>query len=348
MFSYLKSTGICTLVLDIYETNSKISGYSIRKAIPILAQERPKKQISHDYQNSEKQTLVDEFKFGIGFSLYAVYYYWSHIEEAPITHRKRFIAFSQSQFQKIADFETQMQVNLLKDKIIRTNHPYYNIVIDVLQKLFNSNRDIPQLNKLANWSVSIVEDDAKNAFVLPNGQIFVFTGMLKIIENTDQLGIVLSHEMAHVLLGHAIELVSYAQILDLAVIVVMGALWAFLPTDGLAIVSQWFYQKVVDIMLHMPYNRKLEKEADFVGLELASKACFDVREAVNFWKIMEENQRKSKKLAENPPEWLSTHPSSSNRARSLDDLMPEALKTREKCQCPRLSGKDPRARHYSI
>ncbi|KAK2175184.1 hypothetical protein NP493_745g01028 [Ridgeia piscesae] len=52
----------------------------------------------------------------------------------------------------------------------------------------------------------------------------------------------------------------------------MAAIWAFMPSDGFAVLGQWFYNKVVQLLLHLPYSRKLEMEADEVGLHLAAKA----------------------------------------------------------------------------
>ena len=45
----------------------------------------------------------------------------------------------------------------------------------------------------------MVEDDVQNAFVLPNGNIFIFTGMLEICDNDDQLAMILAHEMGNCL-----------------------------------------------------------------------------------------------------------------------------------------------------
>ena len=54
----------------------------------------------------------------------------------------------------------------------------------------------------------MIDDTEKNAFVLPSGNIFVYTGMLSVCSNDDELGIVLAHEIAHTVLKHASELLS--------------------------------------------------------------------------------------------------------------------------------------------
>ena len=43
------------------------------------------------------------------------------------------------------------------------------------------------------------------------------------------------------------EQLSYTQLLDYLVILVMAAIWFIMPSDGIAVVTQWFYNKVMDV-----------------------------------------------------------------------------------------------------
>ena len=97
----------------------------------------------------------------------------------------------------------------------------------------------------------------------------------------------------------------------------MAVLWAFLPNDGIAFVTQWFLSKVSKLVFELPYNRLQEQEADEVGLTLAANACYDVREASVFWgkwyldDILHEDiitKSYRKKGVVLPPEFISTHP----------------------------------------
>ncbi|XP_064624426.1 metalloendopeptidase OMA1, mitochondrial-like [Lineus longissimus] len=263
--------------------------------------------------------------------------YVVHVKEAPITGRKRFIAVTDDQYLKIAQFEADLQIELLKSHFLAADHPASQAVLEVATRLYHTNQDIPQVKNLT-FSVAVVdEDDTVNAFVLPTGHIFVFTGLLKAMHNEDQLAVILGHEMAHAILSHGAEQLSFAHLIDFFVIATMAAIWALLPNDGWAIVTQWFYNKVVAILLDMPYSRKLEVEADEVGLQLAAKACFDVREAPAFWTYM---TFKNEEL----PDWLSTHPNHSKRAEALDEIVPEAIRLRASCDCGQLPKEDPRNR----
>ena len=85
----------------------------------------------------------------------------------------------------------------------------------------------------------------------------------------------------------------------------------------------------------------METEADIVGMELASKACFDIREAPAFWAKMKLIERKEYPNIPDLPEYLSTHPCNWDRHEYLTDILPEALERRSTCGCNKLTGPDP-------
>lgn len=78
---------------------------------------------------------------------------------------------------------------------------------------------------------------------------------------------------------------------------------------------------VKNIVLDLPFSRTCEKEADYIGLLLMAKSCFKPEDAINFWKSMESNSSVLKNYAAN---FLSTHPSHSNRIRLLNNWISQA------------------------
>ncbi|HSG53091.1 MAG TPA: M48 family metallopeptidase, partial [Rheinheimera sp.] len=62
-----------------------------------------------------------------------------------------------------------------------------------------------------NWEIVVFESDQVNAFALPGGKIGVYTGLLKVAENQDQLAAVIGHEIGHVIAGHSNERLSTDQ-----------------------------------------------------------------------------------------------------------------------------------------
>jgi len=272
---------------------------------------------------------------GIG----AVYIYF-HIEQAPVTGRWRYVALTQNQFKKAVDYEVELIMKMAEGKILSDMDQRSLSVIKCVKKLIHANQDIACVHDHA-WKTFVIDDDNTiNAFVTPTGKIFVFTGILKTFSNIDQLAIVLSHEIAHAVLEHGVEQYSFTQLIDFAMIVALAAIWTIIPSNGIALVTSWFFNHLFNLSMQLPYSRKLETEADEVGLQLAAKACYDVREAYAYWADM--STRELTQGAMPIPDFISSHPNHSTRAQRLDLYVPEAMEIRKKCDCPPLSHRDPR------
>ena len=69
-----------------------------------------------------------------------------------------------------------------------------------------------------------------------------------------------------------------------------------------------------------PFGRKQETEADYLGLIFASLSGYDIRETIYIWERMKEAHK-----GQEPPEWMSTHPSSSRRIEALKNWIPEII-----------------------
>ncbi len=142
--------------------------------------------------------------------------------------------------------------------------------------------------------------ETQNAFVLPGGKVFVFSGILQLTRNDSGLAAVLGHEIAHNLANHVGERMSS----DLGTNFLM---WPMIiltaPFGGLPLLMQLFGWGALDLAFGRPMNRRQETEADYIGLMMMAEACYDPREAASFWARMEKAHQME------PPEWLSTHPS---------------------------------------
>lgn len=142
-------------------------------------------------------------------TLSTVYYYQSHLQNTPITNRKRFIAFTNEQFKIINEIELEAKLEEFSNRLLNNNHPITKRVARVAKQLINGNKDIKQIED-HEWTVSVIDDlNMVNAFVLASGNIFVYSGILKLCKNDDQLGIILSHEISHAILSHGLEMVPF-------------------------------------------------------------------------------------------------------------------------------------------
>ncbi|KAI9679635.1 MAG: hypothetical protein M1829_001597 [Trizodia sp. TS-e1964] len=152
-----------------------------------------------------------------------------------------------------------------------------------------------------NWEVFVIDDaKEKNAFVIPGGKVFVFSGILPICKDDDGLAAVLGHEIAHNVAHHAAERMSSMYVLSA---VQIAASFFGIP--------DFFGAAIIDLAFSKPGTRKQEAEADYIGLLMMAESCYDPRAAVEIWRRMEEAQRDS------IPQFLSTHPSNENRRQKI-------------------------------
>ena len=177
------------------------------------------------------------------------------------------------------------------------------------------------------WEFAVIQDDKMvNAFALPGGKVAIFTGILKHTKDDAGLATVMGHEVAHALQRHGVERMSRS-ILDQ--IAQLGALGAAASGNVNAGAIQGLLG-AYGVNVSLPFNRKQESEADYVGLRLMAQAGYDPREAVPFWERMSGCPREMiGKLCfrsqQAIPEFLSTHPSDLTRINQIEAWLPEAL-----------------------
>ncbi|NXC03408.1 OMA1 Metalloendopeptidase, partial [Orthonyx spaldingii] len=311
-----------------------ILGRSIRKWWKALPPNK-RELFKENARKNKWKILLGVSSLGVVF----VMFYFTHLEETPITGRARLLVFGKEHFRELSQMEYDMWMEQFRSQLLPETDARYQVVERIVGLLSESNKDIPQISALK-WVIHVVDEPAINAFVFPNGQVCVFTGLLDAVSDIHQLSFILGHEIAHAVLEHAVKKASLVHFLDFLSLIFLTMIWAICPRDSLAVVGQWIQSKLQEFMFDRPYSRTLEAEADKVGLQFAAKACVDVRASSVFWQQLElaETIEGQPKL----PEWLSTHPSHENRAEHLERLIPEALKIRESCNCPSLSGPDPR------
>ncbi len=222
----------------------------------------------------------------------------------PYTHRNQLLLISPQQELQMG-LQAERQI-LQKAKISR--NPHYNRLVQRVAKRIAQAAE-KDFHPGFQWRFYVLESPQINAFCLPGGKIFVYTGLLKLIDNEDQLAAVIGHEVAHAILRHGSERVSMAMLGNLGKellakgLQISGTKWG--PLFDLAYGVGTTYGVIY------PYSRKFEYEADQLGLYLMYKACYDPKEAIKFWyKMMRASRAKV-------PEFLSTHPSDMHRIKAL-------------------------------
>lgn len=163
------------------------------------------------------------------------------------------------------------------------------------------------------WEVHIIQAETMNAYVMLGGKIVFYSGIIDNLKLTDaEIAAIMGHEMAHALREHSREKLSRSMATG-GVISIASA--AFGLSAGQAQVAQL----AGDVGLSLPHSRTQESEADKIGLELMARAGYNPNAAVSLW------QKMQAKSGSSGPQFLSTHPSSSNRIKQIQDLLPAVM-----------------------
>lgn len=239
---------------------------------------------------------------GVGFAVWI-----THREEAPMTKRKRFIFFREETVRKLSEGEFRSIQRQFEGRILPKNHPLTQAVAEVGSRIAAAS-DLQGLQ----WEFFVVDAPKDmNAFVLPCGKVFVFTGLFRAIENRDALAAVIGHEVGHIVAKHQNEALSQSLILAapfyLAAIFLLGG-------------YNDFVSLVYDLGVKLRGSRKRELEADYIGLHLMAKACYDPRHAPRVFQKLGRMQKELKLL-----KYVSTHPLSEERVKNLEKYLPEAI-----------------------
>lgn len=268
----------------------------------------------------------------VGFCLY-------NLENAPVTNRLRLLWIPFWLEAKIGDYSYRQIMSEYGNQILPTSDPLYRRVSNVMNKLLESaisnTPDQSQREHLKSlpWTIHIIQVDPNkvppNAFILPNGKIFIFLSILGICGNDDGLATVLSHELSHQLARHTSEQLS-KQPFYLALLAIM-----YMATG-----VDWLSSVFINGVLKMPASREMEVEADHIGCTLMARLCFNIHESVKFWQRMsdweaqaEVRSRGGGVAAASLQEFFLTHPGTPRRIANIEKWMPELENIRESSGC---------------
>jgi len=165
-----------------------------------------------------------------------------------------------------------------------------------------------------NWEYILIDDKkVKNAWCMPGGKIAIYTGILDVTKNIDGLASVMGHEIAHAVAKHSVERASRGVLVNTTT-----QLFDIFSGGKLSQVNRVTGMNTVGLLSQIgimnPFSRTQETEADYLGMIFASLSGYDIRETKRLW----ERMKKANKGKE-PPQFMSTHPSSSKRIQDLTE-----------------------------
>ncbi|KAJ6489946.1 peptidase family M48-domain-containing protein [Mycena sanguinolenta] len=278
---------------------------------------------------------------GVTAGLLAGGFYVSHLENAPETGRRRFMAVSKKQEELLREQALQETLEQYRGRILPFDHPLSRQVRRITRRIITASNlgyiagesddpdapgldtwgaamegldlpgaEIPRpptMHRDKKWVVLVVDDmNFVNAFAAP-GLVCVSTGIMPVARNEEGLAAVIGHEIGHVAMRHSAEMLSQSKLL--------------LPIMGLLVllgIDFGFSSLLTQVLHSLPHSRALETEADKVGLKLMSRACYDPGAAPRFFADLGRVEQGSM------PSFLRTHPATSERIAHLKTLLPES------------------------
>ena len=242
---------------------------------------------------------------------------------APITDRKQLKLIPESKLnaQAAQIYEKVKE----KEKLIKSGNTL-NEIKEIGKKMEDSiseyfyQQDLNDPTSNFQWEYILIDNKkVKNAWCMPGGKIAVYSGLLDITKNKNGLAAVMGHEVAHAVAKHSVERASRGVLINttfqITDILTGGKISQVNRTTGMDTVGL-----LAQLGLMNPFNRKQESEADYLGLIFSSLSGFDIRETTKIWERMKEAKK-----GKEPPEFMSTHPSSTNRIKQINEWMNEII-----------------------
>src|SRR6056300_209139 len=236
---------------------------------------------------------------------------------APITERRQLKIIPESKLNaQAAEIYEKVKE---KEKLI-TDTKQIDEIKEIGKKMENAIGEYFYKEKLNDptvnfdWDYILIDNKkVKNAWCMPGGKIAAYTGILDVTKNTNGLASVMGHEIAHAVAKHSVERASRSALLQTGTSLIdifsggkLGQINQATGMNTVGLLSQ--------IGIMNPFSRTQESEADYLGMIFASLSGFDIRETKKLWERM-----KAENKGKEPPQFMSTHPSSSKRIKDLSE-----------------------------
>lgn len=155
------------------------------------------------------------------------------------------------------------------------------------------------------WELTIIDQpDVLNAFATPGGYIYVYTGLIKYLDNADDLAGVMGHEIAHADRRHSVNQMKKAYGVQILASIVLGGETTALKEMAVGLAAN---------AATLSFSREDEAEADAASVEYLDETSFACNGAAEFFRKLEAEG------GSGVPEFLSTHPDPANRVEDIDE-----------------------------
>ena len=239
------------------------------------------------------------------------------LAQDPTPQTKAVDEANEFKFGKV-DLELLEQVDLLDARFEREGLVLEDVSVNAYLRhiggvLVPRDREIENVK----WKFRALRDPQPNAFALPNGSIYVTTGLLSLVDNESEVAAVLAHEMTHVLRRHT-YLQNRSNRKKFLTMNVLEAVGTYAPSGGVGAIIQiaTAIAPFIVIATMFGYSRELERDADLKGIDMMINAEYAPEEMVNVMKLLNKDIE-----GENLKLFYNDHPSLDERIKYLSNYL---------------------------
>jgi predicted Zn-dependent protease len=164
----------------------------------------------------------------------------------------------------------------------------------------------------------VLRDSTLNAFALPGGFIGVHTGLILAAQSESELAAVLGHEIAHVTQHHLARIIAKQEQSAMTSLAALAVAILAARSNPQVANAAMATAQATSIQTQLDFTREHEREADRIGIQTLTQAGFDPRAAVSFFERL---QKFNRLYENNAPEYLRTHPITSERIADLQNRL---------------------------
>lgn len=199
--------------------------------------------------------------------------------------------------------EVRQQENVLDDPEVQ------RYVTEVGKKIVAA---VPEKERRFPFEIAVIDEPKTvNAFALPGGYLFIYSGLIRAADDEAELASVLAHEVAHVTLGHASQQLAAQVGTQTLAGIALGRDPGLVAQLAAGIAAQGYLAA---------YSRMDESEADATGLSYLSRAGYDPQAMARFFeKLQGMDQGRNNPVAT----FFSSHPSPKDRVTTIERLIKE-------------------------
>lgn len=198
-----------------------------------------------------------------------------------------------------------------ENKVLPSTDPRVRLIREIGQRLLDARTPAEKQKEPWEFTFDVIDSKEVNAFAIPGGPVFFFTGLIDKLTTVDEIAGVMGHELIHVRREHWASAVNSSQEKD-AGILVLGAIFG-VSRQNLSIV-----QAIKQYGYDLGNSRGQEKESDQYGFDSVLKAGYNPQGMIMVFEMF-----RKVKGSGGSVEFLSTHPDDKNRIsamqKKLDD-----------------------------